>query len=369
MAKAIGIDLGAKNTVAAIRTGEGLRVIQSSEGEDVTPSVVGTYKNRLRVGRPALDLIHLAPCDTITSVKRLMGRAYNDELVQKVRTRCPYEVVPADDTDEDVRVIMAGKAYSPEEVSAEVLKKIKSDAESWLNDAVEYAVITVPAYFNEKQKAATMLAGGLAGFKGQKILIEPIAAAIAFGAEKSGNDSKTILVYDLSSATFDVSMLTSAGGRLVLQHIDGDMWLGGYDFDRFRAREHAMNSLWEIALSDMIRTDVHVAGVLKDEEGNFIDVNLELSRSEFEGIIKSRVAATLELVRKSILRAAMSPEQIDSILMVGGSSRLPSVWESLREMFGDEKVLADIDPTRCVAYGAALFAARVSWEGTNDCRD
>jgi molecular chaperone DnaK (HSP70) len=349
------------------------------------------YKNQLRVGILALDVMHLAPHDTITSVKRLMGRAFKDEQVQKVRQRCQYEVAePADGTDEDIRVVMSGKPYSPVEISAEVLKKIKKDAESRLNDTVEYAVITVPAYFNEKQREATRRAAQLAGLKVQRILAEPTAAAIAFGVENMGqDDAKTILVYDFGGGTFDVSVLTIVGGVFAELDIEGDMWLGGNDFDQLimdRVVDHVkamydvdprkdprfMAMLMKAAekakknLSDMIRTDIRVEGVLKDEEGNLIDIEMELSRAEFEGMIKGRVEDSLKLVNKAIRNAGelMTAEQIDHVILVGGSSCIPLVRDSLKKVFGKDasgrdKVLANVDPMRCVAYGAALLSARI----------
>ena len=201
MGKAIGIDLGTTNSVAAIKVGE-VKVLQNRESQDLTRSVVGENKNQILVGQKALDRQLLAPKDTIESIKRLMGRGFRDEHVQRVRKQVSYVVQePSDGTDDDVRVIMGGKEYSPIQISSVILKKIKEDAEARLNDTVEFAVITVPAYFTDKQKDATRKAGQLAGLKVQKILEEPTAAAIAFGVDNVGaDDSTTILVYDLGGA-------------------------------------------------------------------------------------------------------------------------------------------------------------------------
>ena len=214
MGKAIGIDLGTDSAVIAVRTSTGPVVLQNSENQNATPAVVGVHKGQVIVGSRAIAKMAQAPKDTIVAIKRLMGRGFRDEEVQRARGTYLYEVVaPFDGTDDDVRVLLAGKDYSPIQISSLILEKLKKDAERSLGDMIESAVITVPAYFTEKQREATRRAGLLAGLKVQKILDEPTAAAIAFGVDNVGPDEpKTVLVYDLGGGTFDVSVLTIVGG-------------------------------------------------------------------------------------------------------------------------------------------------------------
>ncbi len=391
MGRAIGIDLGTTNSVAAIKAGD-LRVLQNRESQDLTPSVVGAYKKQIRIGQLAVDQMPLAPKDTIISVKRLMGRGFRDEQVQQVRGKYSYDVVePSDGTDEDVRVLLDGKQYSPIQISSMILKKVKEDAEMRLNDQVEYAVITVPAYFSEKQKDATRKAGQMAGLKVQKILDEPTAAAIAFGIDNVGpDDSKTILVYDLGGGTFDVSVLTIVGGIFAQLDIEGDMWLGGDDFDH-KIMSHVVGHVQSVygvdarkdpkfmvklkekaeqakkSLSSMNRTDITIAGMLKDDDGNLIDVELEISRAEFERMIAPDIARSVELVHTAIRNAgeAMTPDQIDHVLLVGGSSYIPAVRKALSAVFGERKLLMNVDPMKCVAYGAAALSHK--WAEKVEC--
>jgi molecular chaperone DnaK (HSP70) len=395
MGNCIGIDLGEKYTTIAICEGGEARVLQNRESQDLTRSVVGEYRKRIVVGMLALDNQLLAPSDTIESIKRLMGRGFRDENVQQLKEHAAYTVVePSDGTDDDVRVIMGGKEYSPIQISSMILKKVKEDAEMRLGGdpgSVEFAVITVPAYFTDKQKDATRKAGQLAGLKVQKILDEPTAAAIAFGVDNVGaDDSKTILVYDLGGGTFDVSVMTIVGGSFVRLNIQGDMWLGGDDFDR-KIMDHVLQHVSTVygvdgatdprfmvelkkkaeqakkALSTMNRTDIIIPGMLKDDEDNLISVELELSRGEFEAMIAKDVARSIEIVQAAIKNAgeAMTPDQIDHVLLVGGSSYIPLVQSALAKVFGREKLRMDIDPMKCVAYGAAILSAK--WAEKIEC--
>jgi molecular chaperone DnaK (HSP70) len=391
MGRAVGIDLGTTNSVAAIKEGT-VKVLQNRENQDLTPSVVGMHKKQEIVGQFAVDRALISPKDTVYSVKRLMGRGMRDPQVQEFRNRYPYDVVePADGTDDDVRVIIDGKEYSPPQVSAMILRKIKADAEIRLNDSVEYAVITVPAYFSEKQKDATRRAGQLAGLKVQKILTEPTAAAIAFGIDNVGpDDSKTILVYDMGGGTFDVSVLTIVGGIFAELCVEGDMWLGGDDFDH-RIIEHVVQHIEAIhgidprkdprfmvalkakaeqakkSLSSLTRTDITIPGMLKSPEGDLIDIEIDLSRAEFERMIAKRVDESIDLVRTAIKNAGetMTPDQIDHVLLVGGSSCIPLVRKSLAAVFGEPKLMMNIDPMKCVAYGAAILSAK--WAEKVEC--
>jgi molecular chaperone DnaK (HSP70) len=384
MGIAIGIDLGTTNSVVAIKEGDNVRVLQNKENEDLTRSVVGYYKNEIIVGSPALDRMVTVPKDTIISVKRLMGRAFSDLEIQHVKENYQYEIVaPSDGTEDDIRVILGGKEYSPIQISSLILKKLKEDAESRLKekDKIEYAVITVPAYFTDKQRDATRKAGQMAGLKVQRILDEPSAAAIAFGVDNIGADqSKTILVYDFGGGTFDVSIMTIVGGGVFAQeNLEGNMWLGGDDFDKVimdyvvdyvkneygvEARKNArfMVELKKAAekakinLSSTNRTEIIVIGRLQDSEANLIDVEVELSRDKFEEMISAKMKESVKLVHTAIENAKLSKNEIDHVLLVGGSSTIPMIRRALVDIFGESKVLMNMDPMKCVAYGAARLA-------------
>jgi len=383
MAIAIGIDLGTTNSVAAHTVLEP-RVLQNRENDDLTPSAVCWYKNEMVVGKKALDRMGAAPQDTIVSVKRLMGRAYSDEHVQRSKINYQYQVVPpTGGTEDDVRVVMGGKEYSPIEISSLILKKVKADAELRLNERVEFAVITVPAYFTEKQKFATRKAGQLAGLKVQMILDEPTAAAVAFGMDNVGpEDVRTILVYDLGGGTFDVSLLTLGGGVFAQAAIKGDMWLGGDDFGhkimahvlkhiqsaysidpsgdpRFRAELKKRSEQAKKELSSVTRTDILLEGLLKDRHGDLFNVELELARDQFEKLIQEDVRRSLRLVDAAMEEVRYRAEDIDHVILVGGSSTIPMVRRALADKFGESKIIMNVDPMKCVAYGAAIMAHRL----------
>jgi molecular chaperone DnaK (HSP70) len=387
MAKAIGIDLGTTNSVAAHATA-GVRVLQNRENEDLTPSAVCWYKGDTIVGHKALDRMGAAPRDTIISVKRLMGRAYSDPEVQRAKGRYQYRVVaPTDGTEEDVRVVLGGKEHSPIEISALILKKLKEDAQLRLNEPVELAVITVPAYFTEKQKWATRKAGQLAGLKVQHILDEPTAAAIAFGVDNIGPEEvRTVLVFDLGGGTFDVSLLHLSGGLFAQVNIEGDMWLGGDDFDH-RIMDYALKQIKarygidpsgdarfmvelkkraqkaKEELSSLTRTDIDLMG-LKDAQGNELAEELELTREQFEKMIADDVRSALQTVETALERVHYRPADIHHVILVGGSSTIPMIRRALVDKFGEQKILMNVDPMKCVAYGAAILASRLGevWE-------
>ncbi len=381
MSKAIGIDLGTTNSVMAVKKAV-VKIIQNQEAEDLTPSAVGYHKNQIIIGSPALDRMATVPEDTIVSIKRLMGRAFSDPEVQNVKEKYQYKITsPSDGTEEDVRVLLANKEYSPIEIASMILKNLKENAELREDDKVEFAVITVPAYFNERQRNATRKAGQLAGLKVQKILDEPTAAAIAFGVDNVGpEESKTILVYDFGGGTFDVSVITIAGGTFAQLDIEGNMWLGGDDFDykimdyvmehvkkeygldtkenkRFMVELKKKAEKAKKALGTMNKTDIVIIGLLQDKEGNLIDVEVELSREQFEKMIERDIKNSIEIVQEAIKNAGLTPEQIDHLLLVGGSSSIPLVRRALIDVFGEEKILMNTDPMKCVAFGAATLAA------------
>ena len=378
----IGIDLGTTNSVMTHKA-RGVKTLQNREGEDLTPSVVGLFRGEITKGRMAVDYAEAAPKDTIVSIKRLMGRAYSDSEVQRVKEEVLYEVVkPTDGTEEDVRVILGGSEYSPIDISSLILKKLKEDAEMRLNDKVTHAVITVPAYFTDKQRDATRQAGWKAGFIVKDVLDEPTAAAIAYGVDAiPPNEARTILVYDLGGGTFDVSVLTIAGGTFAQLDIEGNMWLGGDDFDQ-RIMDYVLqhikdkygvdgrsNPRFMIALkrecekakkqlSSMSKTAIFLPGKLEDEDGNFIDVDVEITRERFERMIENEVKSTIELVHAAIKNAGLTIDQIDNVLLVGGSTMIPMVHRALIDVFGEDKILRNVDSMECVAHGAGIVAAR-----------
>ena len=381
MGKIIGIDLGTTNTVAAIKERD-VSIIKTRSATDSTRSVVGVYKGTTYVGESALNFQKTAPKDTILSIKRLMGRGFRDEAVQEAKKHIAYQIIaPEDGTEDDIRVVMGGKHYSPIDISAMILKQVKEDAGS----DTEYAVITVPAYFTEKQKDATRKAAQKAGLKVQKILDEPTAAAIAYGADYIGEgDSKTLLVYDLGGGTFDVSVLSIVGSVFVQLDIEGNMWLGGDDFDQ-KIMEYVLQWISTVhgvdgaqnpgfllllkeeaekakrVLSTSSKSNLLITGALKNSDGDLIDIDLELSRKQFEQMIEKDVDKSIALVLAAIKNAgeAMTPDDIDQVLLVGGSSYIPLVRQKLAAVFGESKICKDVDPMKAVAYGAAILSAKL----------
>ncbi|HAY21717.1 MAG TPA: hypothetical protein DCY27_06040 [Desulfobacterales bacterium] len=390
MAKAIGIDLGTTNSVMALQA-KGLGIIKNHEGEEVTRSAVSEYEGIL-VGYPARRHMLQAPRDTIISIKRLMGRAYSDEKVQEAIEKKDfifYRIVPPEDgTHDSLRVIMGGKPYSPVDISSMILKKIKKDAEEQLMAPVEYAVITVPAYFSEKQKDATREAGYRAGLKVQRLLTEPTAAAIAYGVNNlDPTEAKTILVFDLGGGTLDISIMQVVGSVFAELAVDGDMWLGGDNFDelivdfalekvkrkygidvnalpispekkdRFRIfmRQEAEEA--KIMLSSAKKAPIIVTGKLEDAQRNPVDIDVEITRAEFERLIEPLVRASIAKVQAAMDKAGVTAFQIDHVLLVGGSTFIPLVQRMLADIFGKEKLMRNLDPMKCVAQGAAIMAA------------
>lgn len=377
--------MGTTNTVMAIKTDK-VEVLQNRENESHIPSVVSHYKNQKLVGSKAIDFSGVVPTDTVFSIKRLMGRGYNDDEVIKIRNDkwVKYKIEPAENGSEtDLSVVLGGEKFSPVHVSSLILKKVKEDAERRLSDKVDYAVITVPAYFTDRQKQATWEAGRLAGLKVQKILDEPTAAAISFGVDNvKEDDPKEVLVYDLGGGTFDVSILSIVGGIFAKTTNEGNMWLGGDDFDRkiinftlekikeeygFDATGEArfMVELKKKAekakkdLSSMEETEIVMIGELKDDDGNLIDVAVDISRSQFESMIKKEIDESIRIVKQAMENNSITPEDIDHVLLVGGSSAIPLVREELIKVFGEEKIMMNIDAMQAVAMGAGVLAARL----------
>ncbi len=373
MSKSIGIDLGTTNSVAAIKRVQ-TEVLKNAEGEFITPSCVTLGKKRLLslkpnfvVGRDALEWRKQDPENTILTVKRLMGRSYLDEEIQKAiqERRLTYKLKRhSRGTENSLAIVLGGKEYTPEEISSKILEKIKKDAEQSLGDQVEYAVITVPAYFNDKQKHATRAAAALAGLKVRRLLPEPTAAAISFGVDNiGGEDAKTVLVFDFGGGTFDLSVLNISGGQFIEQGKGGDMWLGGEDVDRMLAdyvlketaqeyeiddfkamidaQEDRVKNRFLAELKDAVEkakirlsTDkeafIEILGVLRDADGDLIDVDVELTRDQFNEILAPTVERIVDLTRKVLEDIHFEAELVDNVLLVGGVPKSPVWWRPWR---------------------------------------
>lgn len=403
MSKSIGIDLGTTNSVAAIKKVH-TEVLKNAEGDFITPSCVTIKKKKLPfskpafvVGRHALEWMKQDPENTIVAIKRLMGRSYQNEHVQQIISdrRLRYRIKPhSRGTANSLAVILGGKEYMPEEISAQILEKVRRDAEKAQNSDVEYGVITVPAYFNDKQKHATRTAAALAGMKVRRLLPEPTAAAISFGVDNvTGDEAKTVLVFDFGGGTFDLSVLTISGGQLIEQGKGGDMWLGGDDIDGLvadyvlaqTAKEHEIDDITafienqdekpknlflgelkikvekaKIRLSTEDEAYIEILGVLKDSDGDSVDVDVVLSRDRFDEIIAPTVESTIKLTRKVLEDIHFTPDLIDNVLLVGGSSRIPRIISAMKQEFGDEKVLVHERPMLAIAEGAAILSHRLA---------
>jgi molecular chaperone DnaK len=403
MSKSIGIDLGTTNSVAAIKKVH-TEVLKNAEGEFITPSCVTVKKKKLPfskpvfvVGKHALEWMKQDPKNTIVAIKRLMGRSYRNEHVQQIIAdrELHYQIKRhSKGTEKSLAVILNGKEYTPEMISSKILEKIRVDATKSQGDEVDYAVITVPAYFNDKQKHATRTAAALAGLKVRRLLPEPTAAAISFGVDNVNKDeAKTVLIFDFGGGTFDLSVLTISGGQFIEQGKGGDMWLGGEDIDRFitdyvlaeTGKENQIDNMKKfvenqdekqknlffgelktkvekakIRLSDEDEAYIEILGILKDSDGDSIDVDVELTREQFDKIIAPVVDTTIRLTRKILEDIHFTPDLIDNVLLVGGSSRIPKVVEAMKQEFGDEKVLVHERPMLAIAEGAAILSHRLA---------
>jgi len=403
MSKSIGIDLGTTNSVSAIKRVE-TEVLRNAEGEFITPSCVTLGKKKLLsfkpnfvVGRDALEWMKQDPENTIVTVKRLMGRNYLDQEIQKSiqEGRLTYKIKRhSRGTENSLAIVLGDREYTPEEISSKILEKMKIDAEKSLGDEVEYAVITVPAYFNDKQKHATRTAAALAGLKVRRLLPEPTAAAISFGVDNiGGEDARTVLVFDFGGGTFDLSVLNISGGQFIEQGKGGDMWLGGEDVDRMLVDHVLRETAEEYQIEDFrtmledqekgvknrflaelkeavekakIRLSAHeeafveILGVLRDRDGDLIDVDVELSRDQLNEIIGPTVERIVRLTRKVLEEVHLNPELIDNVLLVGGSSQIPRVVGAMAQEFGKEKVMVHERPMLAIAEGAAILSHRLA---------
>jgi molecular chaperone DnaK len=374
MAKIIGIDLGTTNSVCAVIEGGEPTVIPSSEGERLVPSVVAVNKNGERLtGRPARNQAVVNAENTVFSIKRFMGRKFEDAEVQRAKDMVSYDVTKA--PNGDVRVKLGGKEYSPPEVSAMILAKIKADAEAYLGETVTQAVITVPAYFNDAQRNATKDAGKIAGLEVLRIINEPTASSLAYGLDKKSNE--TIAVYDLGGGTFDISVLEVGEGVFEVKSTSGDTFLGGDDFDSriidyladefqktngmdLRKDRQALQRLKEAAekakieLSSLGTTEINLPYITADATGPKHLVT-QLTRSKLEQLTADLVERSMGPVKRALEDAGLKPADIDEIVLVGGMTRMPAVQEAVKKFFGKDPHKG-VNPDEVVAVGAAIQA-------------
>jgi molecular chaperone DnaK len=374
MSKIIGIDLGTTNSVGAVMVGAEPVVISSSEGERLVPSVVAINKNHERlVGRVARNQAIVNSQNTIFSIKRFMGRKYEDPEVQRTLPHVPYTALPADNGD--VRVKMDDKEYSPPEISAMILCKIKRDAEAYLGEPVTQAVITVPAYFNDAQRNATKDAGKIAGLDVMRIINEPTASSLAYGLDKKTNE--IIAVYDLGGGTFDISILDVGEGVFQVRSTNGNTFLGGDDFDQriidyftqefqkengidLRQDRQSLQRLREAAekakieLSTMIQTEVNLPYLTANASGPK-HLAMTMTRAKLEQLTADLVEGTLTPLKQALADAGLSASDINEVVMVGGMTRMPAVQEAVRRFFGKDPHKG-VNPDEVVAIGAAIQA-------------
>ncbi len=372
MSKVIGIDLGTTNSCVAVMDGSSAKVIENAEGARTTPSMVAFSENGERlVGQSAKRQAVTNPENTLFAIKRLIGRRYDDPVTEKDKKVVPYNIVKGDNGDAWVEA--EGKNYSPSQISAFILQKMKETAESYLGETVEQAVITVPAYFNDSQRQATKDAGKIAGLEVLRIINEPTAAALAYGLEKK--DSGTIVVYDLGGGTFDVSVLEIGDGVFEVKSTNGDTFLGGEDFDNrvvdyladefkkentvdLRDDKLALQRLKEAAekakieLSSTSQTEVNLPFITADQSGPK-HLNIKLSRSKFETLVEDLVERTITPCKSALKDAGISAGEIDEVILVGGMTRMPKVIEIVKNFFGREPHKG-VNPDEVVAIGAAI---------------
>ncbi|MCI0476839.1 MAG: molecular chaperone DnaK, partial [Anaerolineales bacterium] len=374
MGKIIGIDLGTTNSVVAVMEGGDPTVIPSAEGGHLIPSVVAISKSGERlVGDVAKRQAVTNPENTIYSIKRLMGRKYEDAETEKTKHLVPYKIVRA--PNGDAWVEMGGKSYSPPEISAMILQKIKADAEAYLGEKVTDAVITVPAYFNDSQRQATKDAGRIAGLEVKRIVNEPTASALAYGLDKKGNEK--VAVYDLGGGTYDISILELGEGVLEVHATNGDTFLGGDDFDQriinwlcdefkklegidLRGDRLALQRLKEAGerakkeLSSAMETEINLPFITADQSGPKHLV-MKLTRAKLEGLTSDLVEKTIPPMRSALSDAKLSTAQINEVVMVGGQTRMPLVQRTVQSFFGKD-LDKSINPDEVVALGAAIQA-------------
>ena len=374
MAKIIGIDLGTTNSCVAVMDGKDPKVIENSEGARTTPSMVAFGEDSERItGLPAKRQAVTNPENTLFAVKRLMGRRFDDPLVKKDKDIVPFKISKADNGDAWVEA--RSEKYSPSQISAFILQKMKETAESYLSENVTQAVITVPAYFNDAQRQATKDAGKIAGLEVLRIINEPTAAALAYGLDRK--DGQTIAVYDLGGGTFDISILEIGDGVFEVKSTNGDTFLGGEDFDtrlvNYLADEFkkdqavdllkdklALQRLKEAAekakieLSSTTQTEINLPFITADQSGPK-HLNIKLTRAKFETLVADLIENTITPCQKALKDAGLKAGEIDEVVMVGGMSRMPKVLEKVQNFFGKEPHRG-VNPDEVVAIGAAIQA-------------
>jgi molecular chaperone DnaK len=374
MAKVIGIDLGTTNSCVAVMDGKDAKVIENSEGARTTPSMVAFSDDGERlVGQPAKRQAVTNPTNTLFAVKRLIGRRHEDPTVEKDKGLVPFPIIKGDNGDAWVEA--QGKGYSPSQISAMILQKMKETAEAYLGEKVEKAVITVPAYFNDAQRQATKDAGRIAGLEVLRIINEPTAAALAYGLDKK--DGKTIAVYDLGGGTFDISVLEIGDGVFEVKSTNGDTFLGGEDFDMrlveylagefkkdqgidLKGDKLALQRLKEAAekakieLSSSQQTEINLPFITADASGPK-HLTMKLTRAKFESLVDDLVQRTIAPCKAALKDAGVTAADIDEVVLVGGMSRMPKVQEVVKQLFGKEPHKG-VNPDEVVALGAAIQA-------------
>ncbi len=372
MSKVIGIDLGTTNSCVAVMDGKDAKVIENTEGARTTPSMVAFSDTGERlIGQPAKRQAVTNPENTLSAIKRLIGRRFDDPMTRKDQDLVPYKIIKADNGDAWVEA--HGDKYSPSQISAFILQKMKETAEKFLGEEVTQAVITVPAYFNDSQRQATKDAGKIAGLEVLRIINEPTAAALAYGLEKRG--SGTIAVYDLGGGTFDISILEIGDGVFEVKSTNGDTFLGGEDFDGkiidyladefkkeqgidLRADKLALQRLKEAAekakieLSSATQTEINLPFVTADQSGPK-HLNIKLTRAKLEALVDALVQRTVGPVKAALKDAGISPGEVEEIILVGGMTRMPKVIETVKNIFGKDPNRS-VNPDEVVASGAAI---------------
>jgi len=372
MSKVIGIDLGTTNSCVALMEGKDAKVIENSEGARTTPSMVAFADDGERlVGQPAKRQGVTNPENTLFAIKRMIGRRFDDPLTEKDKGLVPYHIVSGDNGDAWVEA--AGEKYSPSQISAFILQKMKETAESFLGEDVSQAVITVPAYFNDSQRQATKDAGKIAGLEVLRIINEPTAAALAYGLDK--NESGTIVVYDLGGGTFDVSVLEIGDGVFEVKSTNGDTFLGGEDFDQciidylanefkkeqgvdLRKDRLALQRLKEgaekakVELSSSVQTEVNLPFITADQTGPK-HLNIKLTRAKLEALVEKLIERTIKPCKAALKDAGITAGEIDDVILVGGMTRMPKVQEIVQDFFGKEPNKG-VNPDEVVALGAAI---------------
>lgn len=414
MGKAIGIDLGTTNSVAAFKMTAKAEVVTADDNtppeRKLTRSVVAYEQDKLLVGEKAYNQLRADPENVIISIKRLMGRGFNEPAVQKQKSEFGYKITePTQGTDNSIAVLVGGKEYQPEDISAEILKKVVQNAQAYLQniikagEVINQAVITSPAYFNDKQRHATRTAAQKAGLTPLELLAEPTAAAISYGFSPDGEDGKTILVYDFGGGTFDACVIIAAGTSFIEAGKAGDLWLGGDDIDsriirfikeqvakqegiadidclitkmphyqkvRFMADIKIAVERAKVELSSATVAQIAPATPILDELGIGIPIEVKLTREQFEAMIADLVERSIKICHQALQLSEYPPDMVDVVLLlVGGSSQIPLVQRKVKEAFGADKVVVHPRPMYAVAEGAAIVAARLIDKVSSVSRD